>query len=192
VAATLQQDDLVEAKRLEIRNAMRALGRAIQSGDVREFLHWVMPGSLALAHRPLRYHPIYGGSRARLSPEIARLVAEWGELLKVEGIRSILSLMHEGDTDCYRSLPLGDGDLLTYLEEQGLVVARHPYEDPAHKHTPPAQAKKLLHRIREEALASFDVLAKPVLISCSAGQDRSAPVAAYIYVMRMPNNSRIC
>ncbi len=192
MAATPQQDERVAAKSLEIRNAVRALGRAIQSGDDREFLHWVMPGLLAVAHRPLRYHPVYGGSRARLSPEIAPLVAEWVALLKVEGIRSILSLMHDGDTDCYRSLPLGDGDLLAYLEEQGLVVARHPYEDPAHKHTPPAQAKTLLHRIREEALTSFDVLAKPVLISCSAGQDRSSPVAAYIYAMRMPNTPAIC
>jgi hypothetical protein len=186
LAEPQKRDEVIEAKRLEIRNAMRELGRAIQSGDDRELIYWIMPGTLACAHRPLRYHPLHGGSRARLRPDVTPLIEEWADLLLVEGIRSILSLMHDGDTDCYRALPLGDGHLLAYLELRGFTVARHPYEDPAHKHTPPAQAKKFLHRIREEALASFDVLPKPVLISCSAGQDRSAPVAAYLYAMRQP------
>src|ERR1700692_1240162 len=67
---------------------------------------------------------------------------------------------------------------------QGFVVARHPYEDPAHKHTPAPQAKRLLHHIRGDVLRSFDLLPKPVVITCSAGQDRSAPVAAYLYARR--------
>ena len=92
--------------------------------------------------------------------------------------------MHHGDTACYRSLSLGDGDLLAYLESQGFVVARHPYEDPAHKHTPAPQAKRLLHHIRKDVLRSFDLLPKPVVITCSAGQDRSAPVAAFIATQR--------
>jgi len=179
----VDQDQHIEAKRVEV-NAMRSLGRAIQDGDDRELLHWVMPGALAVAHRPLRYHPLHGGSRARLSPEVAPAVEEWADLLQVEGIRSILSLMHDGDTDCYRSLALGDGDLMAYLEGRGFVVARHPYEDPAHKHTPAPEARRLLLRIREDALASFDELPKPVVILCSAGQDPSAPVAAFIATQR--------
>jgi hypothetical protein len=89
--------------------------------------------------------------------------------LKVEGIRSIISLMHDGDTDCYRGLALADGDALAYLESQGFVVARHPYEDPAHKHTPAAQARKLLVQIRADALSSYDRLPKPVVMLCSPG-----------------------
>jgi hypothetical protein len=177
-------DPQIEAKRVDIKRAMRQLGRAIQSGDERELLHWVIPVQLAVVHRPLRYHSMHGGSRARLSTDAASLVVEWVEVLKVEGIRSIISLMHDGDTDCYRGLPLGDGDMLAFLENERFVVARHPCEDPAHKHMPPAQARKLLLRIREDALASFDVLPKPVVITCSAGQDRSAPVAAYLYAKR--------
>jgi hypothetical protein len=175
---------IIEAKRLEIRDAMRNLGRAIQAGDNRELVYWIMPGRLACAHRPLRYHPIHGGSRRRLPSDAARLIEEWVELLQVEGIRSILSLMHDRDTDCYRSLSLGAGDLFAYLESHGFIIARHPYEDPAHKRTTEAQARRLLTQIRSEALRSFDQLPKPVLISCSAGQDRSAPVAAYIYAHR--------
>ena len=94
--------------------------------------------------------------------------------------------MHDGDLDCYRSLELGNGNLLDYFAAQGLVVARHPYEDPAHKHTRPDIAKRTLERVREEALRSYDSLPRPVLIQCSAGQDRSAPVAAYIYARRAP------
>jgi hypothetical protein len=36
-----QQDALIQEKRTEIRDAMHNLGRAIQSGEEREFLHWV-------------------------------------------------------------------------------------------------------------------------------------------------------
>ena len=80
-------EDVIEAKRLEIRNAMRALGRAIQGGDDHELLHWIMPGLLAVAHRPLRYHPLHGGSRLPLPADAAPLVVEWAELLQVEGIK---------------------------------------------------------------------------------------------------------
>lgn len=175
---------VVEEQTSIIKAAMAALGRDIQAGNERELLHWIIPCQLACAHRPLRYHTLYGGSRTPLPPEAAVLVEEWAELIKVEGIRSIISLWHDGDTACYRALPLGDGDLLKYLETQGFVVARHPYEDPAHKRTPIDQARTMLERIREEALRSYDSLPKPVLIQCSAGQDRSAPVAAYIYARR--------
>ena len=91
-----------------------------------------------------------------------------------------------GDDACYRSPPLGSGDLLAYLESQGFVIARHPYENPAHNNTPSAQKRKMLERIREETLRSYDQLTKPFLMQCSAGRDRSAPVAEYIYARRAP------
>lgn len=59
-------------------------------------------------------------------------------------------------------------------------------------HTPPVQTRKLLHRLRQEALESFHRLPKPVVISCSAaGEDRSAPIAAYLYAMRVPHTNLI-
>jgi len=177
----------IDDKRREIKSAMAALGREIKRGNDRELLHWIIPGALACAHRPLRYHPQYGASRTPLPQSATPLVEEWAELIKVEGIKSIISLWHEGDAACYRSLPLGNGDLLAYLAAQGFKIARHPYEDPAHKQTPPAIARKTLERIRREALISYDELPKPVLIQCSAGEDRSAPVAAYIHAQRTTN-----
>lgn len=185
------QEIIVETKRLEIRSAMRSLGRAIQGGDDRELLHWVIPRVLAVVHRPLRYHPLYGGSRLPLPEDASPLIEEWADLLQVEGVRSIISLMHDGDVACYRKLSIGNGDLLTYLQDRGFFIARHPYEDPAHKSVRPSEARLRLHRIREEALESFDRLPKPVLITCSAGQDRSAPVAAYLYAHRDGPSERL-
>lgn len=147
-------------------------------------LHWVIPGALACVHRPLRYHPHYAGSRVRLPTETLPLIEEWAARLRTAGVKSILSLMHEGDLACYSGLDLGAADLLAYLLNQGFAIAHHPYEDPAHKRSSEAERLATLLRIRPLALASYDALPKPVVIQCSAGQDRSAPVAAFIFVQR--------
>lgn len=123
-------EQAVERKRLEIRDAMRHLGARIASGDDSELLHWVIRGELACAHRPLRYHPRYAGSRVRLPAEVLGAVEDWVERIRAEGISSILSLMHEGDLGCYRALDLGVPDLIEYFRAKGFRVAHHPYEDP--------------------------------------------------------------
>jgi hypothetical protein len=174
----------VECKRAEIRHCMSRLGENIASGDNSELLYWVIPGALACAHRPLRYHPRYAGSRVRLPAETAGLIQEWVGRIMAQSIRSILSLMHGGDLACYAGLPLGADNLIEYFRVQGFAVAHHPYEDPAHKHSSVGERRATLLRIRPDALASYDALPKPVLIQCSAGQDRAAPVAAFIYVLR--------
>jgi hypothetical protein len=38
-----------------------------------------------------------------------------------------------------------------------------------------------LREVRDRALREFDELPKPVLLDCSSGIQRSAPVAAFIY-----------
>jgi hypothetical protein len=133
----------------------------------------------------LRYDQRYGGSRRPLRPDATNELRAWAKPTRdYYGIKSIIALWHEGDLPCYRSLPLGNGDLITHLKSEGFAIADHPYEDPADKHTPPQQARAILERIRAEALRSYDQLPKPVLVVCSAGQDRSAPVAAYIHKHR--------
>lgn len=164
---------------------MATLGHQIRDGHDGDFLHWIIPGKLACAHRPLRYDPRYGGSRRPLPLAAASEIETWAALVReYYGIKSIIALWHDGDLACYRSLPLGDGNLITYLERAGFTIAHHPYEDPAHKKTAPAHARATLERIRHEALQRYDQLDKPVLIMCSAGEDRSAPVAAYIHTHR--------
>ena len=56
-----------------------------------QLLYWIIPGQLACAHRPLRYHLVHGGSRLPLSPDAAPLIVKWAEFLQVEGIRSIIT-----------------------------------------------------------------------------------------------------
>ena len=133
-------DEQIAAKRSEICSQMKTLGDRIESGDESELLVWIIPGQLACAHRPLRHHPLYFGSRIPLPAEALCAVNEWVELMKVEGIKSILSLMHDRDLGCYNGLDLCAADLLDFFEHQAFTVARHPYEDPAHKHTPRPEA----------------------------------------------------
>ena len=45
-------DPVIEAKRVAIKTAMRSLGRAIQSGDQRELLYWVIPGNALVGTNP--------------------------------------------------------------------------------------------------------------------------------------------
>jgi len=116
---------------LKIRQAMKRLGKSIAGGDQSQLLHWIITGALACAHRPLRYHSCYDGSRVRLPTETAGLAPEWVTKVRAEGIESILSLMHDGDLGCYAGLDLGAPDLIEYFRTEGFSVAHHPYEDPA-------------------------------------------------------------
>ena len=87
--------------------------------------------------------------------------------------------MHDADLDCYSSLGF-EGDLLDEIQACGLGVARCPYEDPHYKSSSAQEKLGTLLLVREEALRKFIELPKPVLIMCSSGIDRSAPVAAFI------------
>jgi hypothetical protein len=174
----------------EIKRAMSALGKKLESGDSSQLLHWVMPGALACVHRPLRHHPLYGGSGNNLSPSAAILVKQWAIDVGKAGIRSIISLMHDRDLRCYLDLDLDDAGLLEFYRRQGFAVSHVPWEDPHHKKSTSEEKRATCYRVRQEALAAFDTLEKPVLIQCSAGIDRSAPVAAFICVMKTKGTGR--
>lgn len=176
-----QINEIIENKTREIKLAMGSLGRRLEQGDNSQLLYWVIPDQLACAHRPLRHHPLYGGSGKNLSSMAAGLVHEWAEEIVLYGIKSIISLMHDRDLNCYSLLDLGATSLLEYYEKRGLVVAHIPWEDPHHKKSGPAEKRKMLLKVRKEALSVYQNLPKPVLIQCSAGIDRSSPVAAFIW-----------
>jgi hypothetical protein len=178
-------EQAIANKAAEVAAAMRALGRRIKMGDESEIVHWVAPNTLACVHRPFRYHPLYGGSRHPVPKDATGALVEWADLLRCSEARSILSLMHDGDLACYSNLDLGASDLIGFLQKHGFVVAHVPYEDPAHKQAKPTVARKTLITIRELALAAYDALPKPVAVQCSAGEDRSAPVAAFIWAKRL-------
>src|SRR5882724_2328607 len=170
---------------MEIKLAMNALGRRMENGDDSQILHWVIPETLACAHRPLRHHPRYGGSGNNLDWSATQLVKDWVTEIKICGIKSIISLMHDRDLRCYTSLDLNAADLLQFYSQEGLVVSHTAWEDPHHKKSSPSEKRKTYLRVREMSLAEYDILPKPTLIQCSAGIDRSSPVAAFIYVSRL-------
>ena len=170
----------IEARRSEIAAKMRALGRKLESGDDSDLLVWAIPGALACSHRPLRHHPRYGGSGQPIPSNAKALILDWVERMRLEGIASIVSFMHERDLRCYREIDFNGLDLPGFLQSEGFRVCCLPWEDPAHSKTEWAKKQANYRRIREEALAAYDQLVKPVLLMCSAGIDRSAPVAAYI------------
>lgn len=163
---------------------MRALGRRLESGDDSELLAWVIPSALACAHLPLRHYPRYGGSGQPIPGSVKSLIVDWVEQIRMEGIVSIVSFMHDRDLRCYREIDFLGLDLLGFLESEGFRLYRLPWEDPAHSKTESATKQAKLQHVRKEALAAYDRLPKPVLLMCSAGIDRSAPVTAYIWKNR--------
>ena len=163
---------------------MKALRKRLEAGDDSELLVWVLPGRLACAQRPLRHHPLYAGSGALIPAQATPLVFEWAEAVRAAGIVSIISFMHDRDRGCYAELALEAEDILQFYEKQGFKVARLPWEDPHHSKADVDTKQKKLEQCRVAALGAFDRLAKPVLLQCSAGIDRSAPAAAYIWQNR--------
>ncbi len=142
----------------------------------------MIPDALACAHRPLRHHPQYGGSGRDLPTEATSEVARWVDLIRDFGIHTIISLIHPKELRHYAHLDLGAEDLIYFYRKSGFEVRHIPWEDPAHRPTSERFTfQEELTRIREEALRAFDELPKPVLLHCSAGIDRSSPVAAYIW-----------
>lgn len=174
----------VEIKQLEIVAKMKALRRRLEAGDESDILVWVMPSRLACAQRPLRHHPLYGDSGLPIPGEAKPLILNWVERIRAEGIASIISFMHDRDLRCYQDIDLGGMNLPTYLVREGFNVCPLAWEDPAHSKTNPVAKRAKLEDIRQAALEAYDRLPRPVLLQCSAGIDRSAPVAAYIWTKR--------
>jgi hypothetical protein len=163
-----------------IRHGMRELARNLESGDESQLIYWITQNELGSTVRPLRRHQRYAQGRLLVPAEARPLVDEWITLVKVENIRSILSLMHHADLACYRQLGFRNENLLDHLADVGFHVASCPYEDPHYKRSSPQEKLVTLLEVRTQALIAFKQLSKPVLIMCSSGIDRSAPVAAFI------------
>lgn len=178
-------ESVTKQKASELRDALARLGKRLGTGDDRELLVWVIPEKLACAHRPLRHHPQFGGSGKDLPPEASPEVRKWVDRIKTAGIQSIISLMHPKELRHYAQLDLGAQDLIDFYRKSGFEVRHIPWEDPAHRPSSAGYSfQEELIRIREEALRAFDDLPKPVLLHCSAGIDRSSPVAAWIWTQR--------
>lgn len=171
-----------QSKVHELQRGLRALGKRLAAGDESQLFIWAIPGELACTHRPLRHHPRFGGSRRNLPNAASTALVQWVDRVLEAGFRSIISLMHPKEIAHYAALDLGASDLLGFYKAKGLEVCSIPWDDPAHRpEDDRSNFKEELVRIQVEALRCFQRLPKAVLLHCSAGIDRSSPVAAFIW-----------
>src|SRR5688572_24214054 len=115
-----------------IRRELQEIGARIRVGDDSKLFVWVIPNELAVAQRPLRYDPKFGGSGIALPPEARPAVIAWVGRMKAEGMRSIISLMHPKELKHYEALKLDPRGLHGFYIANGFEVAHLPWADPAH------------------------------------------------------------
>jgi hypothetical protein len=165
-----------------IRDELRQVRERLRLNPSDNPLIWPIPDRLACSQRPLRDHPVFGGRGRPLPREAGPEVVAWVLRVCKLGICSVICLMHPKELRYYDGpdgIPAG---LLGLYRSHGLEVRHVQWADPAHAATPEHRValRNEVHQIKQRAYAAFEQLQKPVLLHCSAGIDRSAPVAAYI------------
>jgi hypothetical protein len=144
-------------------------------------LLWIIETNLACSPRPLRYHATFGGRRPLIPLEAAPILREWVDSVRDCGMGTIVVLATAGEIRRYSSVALPNPDLLALYRSVGFVVHHHPVEDPAHS---PASAKagimEQMELIKPMILEEYQARTGGMLIHCSGGMDRTAPVAAYV------------
>lgn len=144
-------------------------------------LLWIIESHLACAPRPLRYHQKFGGQVPLMPSESAADLFEWLDLLRAHGIGTIVVLATVGEMKRYSSVISPRPDLLSLYRSVGFVVHHHQIEDPA---PAPVSAKARIldqmEALKFIILTEYQERTGGMLIHCSGGMDRTAPIAAYI------------
>ncbi len=171
-----------KARQREIHAIERTLRGEMESalgaGDRLPRLAWAIPNMLAITQRPLRAHPVYGGSGRDYPPEARPELDAWIEDLVRQGVRSLIVLTSNKELDHYAA-PLGnDGELLSLYQATGLEVLHLPADDPAHDLTARAAFNAAVDDLSKEVAQGLITLRPPTVLHCSAAIDRSPPVAA--------------
>jgi protein-tyrosine phosphatase len=158
----------------------RAMGEALQKPELSPFLEWPVDGVLAITQRPLRAHPIFGGSRHNYPAEARPAIELWITRLMEQGVRSVVVLTSTQELAHYELSTASDGGLLALYEARGLHVVHFPADDPAHD----VMARDAFDAAVDEiAFKTYEALREiplPAVIHCSAAIDRSPPVAARV------------
>jgi Cyclin-dependent kinase inhibitor 3 (CDKN3) len=144
-------------------------------------LLWVIEKRLGCAPRPLRYHPAFGGQIPLIPSEGASALLEWIASIKHRGVKTIICLATHGEMMRYALVTSPHANLLALYRSSGLEVYSHPILDPAH--VAPHNRVGILKQIetlKPIVLSEYRSRAGGMLIHCSGGMDRTAPLAAYI------------
>jgi protein-tyrosine phosphatase len=168
---------LVKAAIDPIRQAMR---EALRQPERSPVLAWAVPGVLAVTQRPLRAHPIFGGSGHSYAAESLPVIEEWITRLGNHGIRSVVVLTSNKELAHYDEPAASEGGLLALYRARGLDVVHLPADDPAHDMTAQEAFEAAVDGIAAEVAEALRHVPLPAVIHCSAAIDRSPPVAARI------------
>ncbi len=155
---------------------MESLRSRLRVNPEADPLIWPIGGELACSQRPLRDHPEFGESNplpARSYP----LITNWIRRVRDAGVQSVICLLTPNQLQRYAGIH-ADGLLGAYLEA-GLAVLHVPVFDQVHPDDT-SGCEVLGESVFRKAYEGFQRLPKPVLLHCSAGIDRSSPVAAQI------------
>ena len=165
-----------------IRDGIRHIKELNERGDYSTVITWVIPGKLACASRPLRYHHIYGGSGRTLPMEAKPELDKWIERVRNENIVSLICLTSEKELAHYNQLLPAGMSLIDYYKKFGFQICHIPWSEPAHGGYGNFQTEVV--EKRKDLLEAYDQLPKPILVHCSAAIDRSPPVVAYVVLKR--------
>lgn len=144
-------------------------------------LLWVIEKALACAPRPLRYHAKFGGRVPLIPSEAASALSEWLDSLKSRGIGTIVCLATPGEMKRYSLVVSPQPDLLSLYRSSGFAVYPHPIEDPVHASASErAGILEQIEALKPTILSEYRGRSGAMLIHCSGGMDRSAPIAAFV------------
>lgn len=175
--AQKRRNQWIDRRRQELSTAM---AEALHAADPLPRLEWAIPQRFAIAQRPLRAHPEYGGSRKDYPAAARAAIDEWIVDLQRQGIRSVIALISNTELGHYDA-PTGDvGGLLALYEANDLHVRHFPADDPAHDLTAEGAFKEAVDRVASEVAEALRGLPMPAAMHCSAAIDRSPPVAARV------------
>ncbi len=165
-----------ERNRDYVQRAMGGLRARLRVRPDADPLIWPIPSELACSQRPLRDHRDYR-DRNPLPAESFPLIDNWIQRVRDSGIRSIICLLTPNQLQRYAGLH--KHGLLGAYGEAGFAVRHIPVFDEVHPEDTTG-CLMLGERVYALAYEAFTELPKPVLLHCSAGIDRSSPVAAHI------------
>lgn len=176
LAGSAKQKEIAAVERI-LRNETSL---ALEAGDPLPRLAWAIPGRLAVCQRPLRAHPVYGGSRLDYPAEARRDIDAWVADLMRQDIRSVIVLTSNKELNHYAAPTGSDGGLLAVYRNAGLDVHHLPADDPAHDLTARAAFDAAADELSLRVAQRLATLPPATALHCSAAIDRSPPVAARV------------